>query len=170
MSSVVDSLLLSLYSSIIPYSHDREGDLSKTFRKCLSNEGYAEHTPTLRKPKFRLSSVHSIAEFDREMRLVAGECMRVLKPNKHCAILIGDTRRNKHFVPITPRVLMSFLEAGFILREDIIKLQWKMKSTREKWFGKKYDFYLIGHEHLYVFRKPDKDERVTRFRESMKWW
>jgi hypothetical protein len=35
-------------------------------------------------------------------------------------------------VPITPRVLMSFLEAGFILREDIIKLQWKMKSTREK--------------------------------------
>ena len=24
---------------------------------------------------------------------------------------------------------MSFLEAGFILREDIIKLQWKMKST-----------------------------------------
>ena len=136
----------------------------------LSNEGYAKHTPTLRKPKFRLSSVHNIAEFTEEMRKVALECMRVLKPNKHCAILIGDTRRNKHFVPITPRVLMSFLEAGLILREDIIKLQWKMKSTREKWFGKKYDFYLIGHEHLYVFRKPDAGERVTRFRESMKWW
>ncbi len=131
------------YASIIPYSHNREGDLS---------------------------SVHSIAEFAQEMRRVAEECMRVLKPGKHCAILIGDTRRSKHFVPITPRVLMSFLEAGFILREDIIKLQWKMKSTREKWFGKKYDFYLIGHEHLYVFRKPDAGEKVTRFRESMKWW
>jgi DNA modification methylase len=131
------------YASIIPYSHDREGDLS---------------------------SVHSIAEFAQEMRKVAEECMRVLKPGKHCAVLIGDTRRSKHFVPITPRVLMSFLEAGFILREDIIKLQWKMKSTREKWFGKKYDFYLIGHEHLYVFRKPEAGERVTRFRESMKWW
>jgi DNA modification methylase len=131
------------YASIIPYSHDREGDLS---------------------------SVHNIAEFAQEMRKVAEECMRVLKPGKHCAILMGDTRRSKHFVPITPRVLMSFLEAGFILREDIIKLQWKMKSTREKWFGKKYDFYLIGHEHLYVFRKPDAGERVTRFRESMKWW
>jgi len=46
----------------------------------------------------------------------------------------------QHFIPITLRVLMSFLEAGFILREDIIKIQWKMKSTREKWFGKKYDF------------------------------
>ncbi len=84
--------------------------------------------------------------------------------------LIGDTRRSKHFEPITPQVLISFLEAGFILREDIIKLQWKMKSTREKWFGKKYDFYLIGHEHLYVFRKPEVEERVTRFSESMKWW
>ncbi len=132
------------YASIIPYSHNRvEGDLS---------------------------SVHNIAEFAAEMRRVAAECMRVLKPNKHCAVLIGDTRRNKHFVPITPRVLMSFLEAGFILREAIIKLQWKTKSTREKWFGKKYDFYLIAHEHLYIFRKPGRDERTTKFRESMKWW
>ncbi len=131
------------YASIIPYSHYREGDLS---------------------------SVHNIAEFADEMQAVATECMRVLKPGKHCAVLIGDTRRNKHFVPITPRVLMSFLEAGFILREDIIKLQWKMKSTREKWFGRKYDFYLIGHEHLYVFRKADKEEKVSSFRESMKWW
>ena len=56
------------------------------------------------------------------------------------------------------------------LREDIIKLQWKMKSTRERWFGKKYDFYLIGHEHLYVFRKPEAGEKTARFRESMKWW
>jgi len=131
------------YASIIPYSHDREGDLS---------------------------SVHNIAEFTDEMRKVAVECIRVLKPGKHCAILMGDSRRNKHFIPITPQVLMSFLEAGFILREDIIKIQWKMKSTREKWFGKKYDFYLIGHEHLYVFRKPDAGERTTKFKESMNWW
>ncbi len=30
--------------------------LSKTFEKVLSNEGYAKHTPTLRKPKFRFSN------------------------------------------------------------------------------------------------------------------
>jgi len=65
--------------------------------------------------------VHNIAEFADEMKKVAVESMRVLKPGKHCAILMGDSRRNKHFIPITPRVLMSFLEAGFILREDIIK-------------------------------------------------
>jgi len=132
------------YAGIISYSKDRvEGDLSR---------------------------VRNISEFAEEMRRVAVECMRVLKPQKHCAILIGDTRRHKHFIPIAARVLMSFLDAGFILREDIIKLQWKMKSSREKWFGRKYDFYLIAHEHLYVFRKPDISERTAKFRESMKWW
>jgi DNA modification methylase len=132
------------YASIIPYSHKRvEGDLS---------------------------SVHSIAEFAEEMRRVAAESMRVLKPGKHCAILIGDTRRHKHFVPITPRVLQSFLDVGFVLREDVIKLQWKMKSTRERWAGSKYDFLLIAHEHLYIFRKLEEGERPTKFKESARWW
>jgi len=131
------------YASIIPYSKQRVlGDLS---------------------------SVYSVAEFAEEMQKVAEESYRVLKHGKHCAILIGDTRRHKHFVPITPRVLQSFLDVGFILREDVIKLQWKMKTTREKWRGKGYDFLLIGHEHLYIFRKPESDERVSQFRESMRW-
>jgi len=36
---------------------------------------------------------------------------------------------------ISARVLIQFPDAGFILREDIIKIQHKMKSTREKWRG-----------------------------------
>ena len=130
------------YASIIPYSEKRVlGDLSR---------------------------IHNVAEFAKEMRKVAEESYRVLKPGKHCAILIGDTRKHKHFVPITPRILQSFLEVGFILREDVIKQQWKMKSTREKWEGE-YDFLLIAHEHLYIFRKPEKDEMISKFKESMKW-
>ncbi|GBE56254.1 hypothetical protein BMS3Bbin16_00454 [archaeon BMS3Bbin16] len=74
--------------------------------------------------------------------------MRVLKPGKHCTILIGDARKHAHFVPIAPRVLEAFLDVGFVLREDIIKLQWKMKGTRESWFGKKYNFLKIAHEPL----------------------
>jgi len=35
-------------------------------------------------------------------------------------------------VPISTRVLQQFLDVGFILREDIIKVQHKMKSTREQ--------------------------------------
>nr|MDO8132676.1 DNA methyltransferase [Candidatus Njordarchaeum guaymaensis] len=100
-----------------------------------------------------------------EMRKVAEESLRVLKPGKQCAILIGDTRKQKHYVPIAFRVMEEFLDAGFILKEDIIKRQWKMKGTRERWRGK-HDFYLIAHEHIFVFRKPMDKEEYSKHRYS----
>ncbi|MEM5881977.1 MAG: DNA methyltransferase [Candidatus Aenigmatarchaeota archaeon] len=115
-----------------------------------------------------LSNVKSIDDFIKEMERVAKECYRVLKPEKHCAILIGDTRKKKHFVPISVRVMEVFLKVGFILKEDVIKLQWKMKSTREKWRGK-YDFLLLSHEHLFIFRKPGKNEKLTPYKYSSYW-
>ncbi len=72
-------------------------------------------------------------------------------------------------MPISARVLERFLDVGFILREDVIKVQHKMKTTREKWRGTKYDFYLLAHEHLYIFRKPGEGERVTKFKGSVRW-
>jgi len=118
-----------------------------------------------------LSYVKSIDEFAEEMKKVAKESYRVLKPGKYCAILIGDTRRYKHYVPITPRVMQSFLDAGFILKEDIIKRQWQCKTTGF-WTKKSVEnnFLLIMHEHLFVFRKPEEDEELDRFKESMGWW
>jgi len=131
------------YASIIPYSNNRvEGDLSR-----------------LRK----------VSDFVKEMKKIAEESYRVLKPGKHCAILIGDTRRHRHYIPVAFRVMQAFLDAGFILKEDIIKLQWHMKSTRERWGGR-YDFYKIAHEHLFVFRKPEKGEKISKFKDSVKWW
>ncbi|MEM2924625.1 MAG: DNA methyltransferase [Methanocellales archaeon] len=115
-----------------------------------------------------ISKVSKIADFVNEMRRVAQESYRVLKPGKHCAILIGDTRKHKHFVPVSHRVLQAFLDAGFILREDVIKLQWKMKTTRERWRSTKLDFLKIAHEHLYIFRKLEKGEKLTPYMESMK--
>jgi hypothetical protein len=32
-----------------------------------------------------------------------------------------------------------------------------MKTTRERWGGR-YDFLLIAHEHLFVFRKPGEED------------
>jgi DNA modification methylase len=100
-----------------------------------------------------------------EMSKVANESLRVLKPGKYCAILIGDTRKQRHYVPIAFRVMERFLEVGFILKEDIIKHQWKMKGTRERWRGN-HDFYLIAHEHIFVFRKPVNKEEYSRHRYS----
>ena len=42
----------------------------------------------------------------------------------------------------------------------------------EKPEGKKYwtDFLLIYHEHLFVFRKPGRDEEIKGYELSTKWW
>jgi DNA modification methylase len=130
------------YAGIIPYSNNKvEGDLSSL----------------------------KLEEYLKEMRVVAEESFRVLKPGKCCAILIGDTRKHLHYIPISVRVMEVFLDVGFILKEDIIKLQWKTKTTRERWRGKTYSFYKIAHEHLYVFRKPLTDEHVSKYKYSIKW-
>jgi hypothetical protein len=41
-----------------------------------------------------------------------------------------------------------------------------MKSIREQWSGSEYDFYLIFHEHLFVFRKPAEGEKMSDCRNS----
>ena len=118
-----------------------------------------------------LSKVRSVAEFVDQMRLVADECFRVLKPDHYCAILMGDTRRNKHYTPIAFRVMQAFLEAGFVLKEDIIKAQWNTQ-TENLWsrLSRDKNFLLIMHEHLFVFRKPDPEEKTRLYAESMRWW
>jgi len=131
------------YANIIPYSKERtDGDLSR---------------------------VHSIDEFISEMRDVAKESFRVLKPDRHCAILIGDTHKHNHYVPIAFRVLDVFLNEGFILREDVIKEQWHTQTMRGRWKESfNHDFLLTYHEHLFIFRKPAKDEKTSKFKDSMK--
>lgn len=124
---------------------------------------------TKQKVEGDLSNIKSVDKFVEEMKKVAKEFLRVLKPGKHCAILIGDTRRHQHYIPVAFRVMQAFLDVGFILKENIIKIQWNTKTTREKWKGT-YEFYKIAHEHLFVFRKPGKNENLEKFKESIKWW
>ncbi len=134
---------------------------------------YADIVPFSKQRKIEgdLSHVHSIDEFISGMRDIAKQSLDVLKPGKHCAILIGDTHRHKHYVPIAFRVMEAFLEVGFILREDVIKRQWHTQTMRGRWRESyKHDFLLTYHEHLFIFRKPDKGEKLSTFKESLKWW
>jgi DNA modification methylase len=102
-----------------------------------------------------LSNIHSIDAFCNEIETVARECFRVLKPDKYCAILIGDTRRNKFYIPLAYKIMERFLKVGFVLKEDIIKVQHNCKATGF-WVkkSKEYNFLLIMHEHIFVFYKP----------------
>lgn len=101
-----------------------------------------------------LSNIHNIDEFIIEITKVAKELFRVLKNGKYCAILIGDTRRNKMYQPLAFKVMEAFLKVGFKLKEDIIKKQFNCTATGF-WVKKSKDlnFLLIMHEHLFVFQK-----------------
>lgn len=119
------------YAGIINYSSGVEGDLSAL----------------------------DVQDFLEEMRKVARESFRVLKPGGKCALLIGDTRRRKHVVPIGFDLMGVFLEAGFRLKELVIKRQYNCKTTgfwREKSIA--YNFLLLAHEYLPIFEKPLKED------------
>jgi hypothetical protein len=94
------------------------------------------------------------------MRKVAEESFRVLKPGKHCVILIGDSRKNKRVVPIGFNVIRIFLDVGFRLKELIIKRQHNCKITGF-WFERslKYNLLLLAHEYLPVFFKPEREQK-----------
>ena len=114
------------YADIIKYSEDIEADLSRL----------------------------RVSDFLEAMRPVASECFRVLKRGRFCAILMGDTRRKGCMVPMSFDVMRIFQDAGFTLKELIIKEQHNCKATGYwKTNSVKYNFLLIAHEYLFVFRK-----------------
>ncbi len=114
------------YADIIHYSNDIEGDLS----------------------------LLKVTEFLGQMNTVAAECFRVLKRGKFCTILMGDTRKNGCVVPMSFEVMKIFQSAGFTLKEIIIKEQHNCKATGYwKTNSLKYNFLLLAHEYLFVFRK-----------------
>lgn len=115
------------YAGIIKYSTGLEGDLSSL----------------------------PVNQFLVEMMKVANESLRVLKPGSKCAILIGDARKTKHVVPIGFETIRVFLDAGFILKELIIKRQHNCRATGY-WYTSsvKHNFLLLAHEYLPIFEKP----------------
>jgi DNA modification methylase len=114
------------YADIIHYSEDLPGDLS----------------------------LLNIKDFLEAMKPVAAESFRVLKPGKFCAILMGDTRKKGYVVPLGFEVMKIFEAAGFRLKEIIIKEQHNCKATGYwKTNSIKYNFLLLAHEYLFVFRK-----------------
>lgn len=114
------------YANIIAYSEDTPGDLS----------------------------LLKVNDFLAEMQKVASECYRVLKKNKFCAILMGDTRQKGHMIPMSYEVMRTFENTGFKLKELIIKEQHNCKATGYwKTNSVKYNFLLIAHEYLFVFKK-----------------
>ena len=68
---------------------------------------------------------------------------------------MGDVRKSNHMIPLGFRVMEKYLEAGFLLKEIVIKEQHNCKTTGF-WYRKsiEHNFLLIAHEYLFIFRKP----------------
>lgn len=114
------------YADIIHYSEDIKGDLS----------------------------LLGVSDFLRAMKPVAEESYRVLKKGRFCAILMGDTRKKGCVIPMSFKVMQIFEDAGFTTKEIIIKEQHNCKATGYwKKNSVKYNFLLLAHEYLFVFRK-----------------
>lgn len=114
------------YADIIKYSEDIEADLSHL----------------------------KVKDFLIAMRDVAAESYRVLKKDKFCAVLMGDTRQKGRMIPMSFEVMKLFQSAGFKLKELVIKEQHNCKATGYwKTNSVKYNFLLIAHEYLFIFRK-----------------
>ena len=114
------------YANIIKYSEDIENDLSHL----------------------------KVKDFLIEMEKVASESYRVLKKDKFCAVLMGDTRQKGHIIPMSFEVVKIFEKVGFKTKEIIIKEQHNCKATGFwKTNSVKYNFLLIAHEYLFIFKK-----------------
>ncbi|HEX8228280.1 MAG TPA: DNA methyltransferase [Chloroflexia bacterium] len=114
-----------------------------------------------------LSSLASLPSFFDQLALGIRELYRVLKPNRYCAILIGDTRKGQHCVPLSHFLLDMCIWNGFALKEEIIKVQHNTRyGPRWSKSASRYNFYLIMHEHLFIFRKPALHEDLSRIKYS----
>lgn len=127
------------YANIIHYTDGKEGDLS-----FLDVEDYIS-----------------------EMRKVARESFRVLKPGRKCAILIGDIRKRKYVIPLGFKLIDVYLNEGFKLRELVIKRQHNCKTTGF-WYEKsiRQNFLLLAHEYLAIFEKPASERE---FGNELRW-
>lgn len=97
-------------------------------------------------------SILGYEDFLLEMDKVAKESYRVLKHEKVCAVMMGDIRKRGNVIPLGFKVMECFLNAGFKLKEIIIKEQHNCRTSKY-WTGKNYGFLLIAHEYILVFEK-----------------
>ena len=98
-----------------------------------------------------------VNDFLEQMKSVASESYRVLKFGKFCAILMGDTRQKGHVIPLSFKTMRVFEDAGFKLKEIIMKEQHNCRATGYwKTNSIKYNFLLLAHEFLFIFEKESK--------------
>ncbi len=94
--------------------------------------------------------------FFNELDLVARELFRVLKEKKYLAWLIGDQAKSKKFIPVGYN-LYTILSKYFTPIDWICVTRHNQTSNTGIWHYRaaKYNFYLRGFKHLFIFKKEN---------------
>lgn len=83
---------------------------------------------------------------------VAREAHRVLKNQGICAFMIGDIRKEGYVLPLGLRSMQKFIDAGFRLKEIIIKEQHNCR-TSDYWNNIQRTFLMLAHEYIFILEK-----------------
>lgn len=118
------------YADIIRYSENIEGDISH-----LRYEDFLE-----------------------SLEKVAAESFRVLKKSGICAFMIGDIRRRGYVLPLGMNAMQKFIDAGFKLKEIIIKEQHNCQGTKY-WREIDKTFLMLAHEYIFILEKVNVMKR-----------
>lgn len=128
---------------------------------CISDESIdliCTHPPYANVIKYggddRDLSGMRLQTFLKSMTTVARESLRVLKPGRMIALMMGDMRRAGRYIALADAVMHRFVDEGFRLENIVIKIQHNMRGTRLHWSTERQlPFLLLEHEYLFIFSK-----------------
>ena len=135
------------------------GDARKlSFLRSGSVDFICAHPPYLSQIRYTrsqfddLSRIDNPAEFLEQLRKVAAEFRRVLKPNHFCAVMIGDVRQKGRFIPLGFRLVEVFEHEGFLTEQVFIKKE--SRTSTDQFYRNRLEYPRIAHEYIVVFRRP----------------
>jgi hypothetical protein len=96
------------------------------------------------------------AKFYHKMKRIFERNLELLAEAGIYAILVGDWRRGGELVPLTAKVALMGIEAGFTLYDMAIKLTGEMKSKElQEYRAAKFGYLAQTYDTVLIFRKSD---------------
>ena len=105
-----------------------------------------------------LANLERFEDFLFGLQMSIKEMYRVLKPNKWCCIVIGDSIDGWAFYPLGYKIQKIVEEAGFIIQRVIIHIQSRTNSflfSNKKVKNRVLErgLFLIAHEYIIICQK-----------------
>jgi ParB/RepB/Spo0J family partition protein len=147
-----------------PYRDDiRQGDARKLPLDDESVDFVFLHPPYWRMHQYSdppiegdLSAME-YGDFLQGMGEVFKEVLRILRPGRFAAVLIGDMRKDLKFYDLPSELSVIGRSAGLELYDKVIKptVMERSSNPNSVMLARKYNFHLIKFETLLIFKKTD---------------